>query len=183
MGLFPFPGSVELAKPARTRFWVATAGVSAGIAAQIAIGSAIGPVSGPPVALTGCGTGRKPVVLTMGGMAPAPQFHVPSGHAGAVRRPLQVAGIAAACALGAFVATVIATAGGPEHPASVDRVVLPPVAQLSGVDAPSSALLDGDAFASAIDAVIAALPPPRSALLDGDAFALAVAEALDAATG
>ena len=102
-------------------------------------------------------------------------FHVRSDHVGLTRRPfpLITAGVAAAaCAI-----VAIGSIGSSGDTAIVDLAVEPAEDAASNVIEPVSALLDGRAFAAAVQAGIVGVSSP-SILLDGAAFETAVNEAV-----
>ena len=102
-------------------------------------------------------------------------FHVRSDHVGDTRRP--VAFIAAGVAAAACAVVAISLSGSSGDTAVVDLAVEPAEVDALNLTGPVSALLDGRAFAAAVQAGIAGVGSP-SILLDGAAFERAVNDAV-----
>ena len=125
--------------------------------------------------LTGCGIGRSPAICTVGNMTTTHHFHVRADHVGASHRlgPFIAAGLAAAsCAI-----VAITSIGSSGESSVVDLEAEPAVVDALSVIEPVSALLDGRAFAAAVEFSVSHIVSP-SILLDGAAFDLAVNEAV-----
>ena len=133
-------------------------------------------MSGPAGALTGCGSAHSPSIFTIRDMTTTHHVHVRSDHVGATRRPIAfiAAGVAAAAACAIVAFTSIGSSG---EPAVVDLDVEPVEVDASNLGEPASALLDGRAFAAAVQASVSGIQS-ASILLDGAAFGLAVNEAV-----
>ena len=160
------------ARPASRR----SAGGSASLLLQT---SARVSVSRQEIALTGCGSARSPAIFTIGKMTTSHQFHVRSNHVGVVRWPVSFV----AAGVVAVVCMVVASGsvGSSGETAVVDlEVGLAEVDALSAIE-PVSALLDGRAFATAVEAGMSRIQP-LSILLDGAAFEQAVNEAVASVT-
>lgn len=132
-------------------------------------------VSGRAGALTRCGSAHSPAIFTLGDMTTTHQVRVRSNHIDVTRRhtPFIAAGVAAAaCAV-----VAISSIGSSGERAVVDLDVEPIEVELLNAIEPVSALLDGRAFAAAVEAGMSDIQS-RSILLDGAAFELAVNEAV-----
>ena len=132
-------------------------------------------MSGRVGALTECGIADSPAIFKIGKMTTTHHFHVRSDHVGVARR--HVSFLAAGVAAAACVAVAISSIGSSDEAAVVDLAVQPVEVDASSIVEPASALLDGRAFAVAVEAGVSGIDSP-SILLDGAAFELAVNEAV-----
>lgn len=126
-------------------------------------------------ALTGCGSAHSPWIFTIGDMTTTPHVHVRSGHVGVTRR--HVSFVAAGLAAAACAAVAISSIGSSDEAAVVDLAVQPVEADASSIVEPVNALLDGRAFAVAVEAGVSGIDSP-SILLDGAAFEMAANDAV-----
>jgi hypothetical protein len=102
-------------------------------------------------------------------------FHVRSDHGARTRRPVAlVAGVAAAAACAVVAISSIGSSG---EPAVVGLDAQPVEVNVSNLTEPVSALLDGRAFAAAVQAGMSRVQR-SSILLDGAAFDRAVNDAV-----
>ena len=102
-------------------------------------------------------------------------FHVRSDPVGITRRPVSF--IAAGVATAACAVIAVSSIGSSDETAGVHLDVEPVEVNAMSVVEPVSALLDGRAFAAAVQAGVSGIQSP-SILLDSAAFELAVNEAV-----